>query len=165
MGLALPLGGWYTRTGAGVMVPGIAGFLAGLVLLLNTQLAESDQQALLRNPFPPDPASLQTGGSVYERSCQTCHGASGRGDGPGGAGLDPPPADLVVHVPLHSDRDLFRFVHDGVPGTSIAPLGDFFDGRGDMARHQLHQDVRGVEGNAGGYLPLSRGSNFRAWTH
>ena len=124
MGLALPLGGWYTRTGAGVMVPGIAGFLAGLVLLLNTQLAESDQQALLRNPFPPDPASLQTGGSVYERSCQTCHGAFGRGDGPGGAGLDPPPADLVVHVPLHSERDLFRFVHDGVPGTSMAPLGD-----------------------------------------
>ena len=124
MGLALPLGGWYTRTGAGVMVPGIAGFLAGLVLLLNTQLAEPDEQALLRNPFPPDPASLQTGGSVYERSCQTCHGASGRGDGPGGAGLDPPPADLVVHVPLHSERDLFRFVHDGVPGTSMAPLGD-----------------------------------------
>ena len=124
MGLALPLGGWYTRTGAGVMVPGIAGFLAGLVLLLNTQLAQPDDQALLRNPFPPDPASLQTGGSVYERSCQTCHGAFGRGDGPGGAGLDPPPADLVVHVPLHSERDLFRFVHDGVPGTSMAPLGD-----------------------------------------
>ena len=124
MGLALPLGGWYTRTGAGVMVPGIAGFLAGLVLLLNTQLAQPDQQALLRNPFPPVPASLQTGGSVYERSCQTCHGAFGRGDGPGGAGLHPPPADLVVHVPLHSERDLFRFVHDGVPGTSMAPLGD-----------------------------------------
>ena len=124
MGLALPLGGWYTRTGAGVMVPGIAGFLAGLVLLLNTQLAQPDDQALARNPFPPDPASLQTGGSVYERNCQTCHGASGRGDGPGGAGLDPPPADLVVHVPLHPERDLFRFVHDGVPGTSMTPLGD-----------------------------------------
>ena len=124
MGLALPLGGWYTRTGAGVMVPGIAGFLAGLVLLLNTQLAQPDDQALLRNPFPPDPASLQAGGSVYERHCQTCHGASGRGDGPGGAGLDPPPADLIVHVPLHPERDLFRFVHDGVPGTSMAPLGD-----------------------------------------
>ena len=124
MGLALPLGGWYTRTGAGLMVPGIAGFLAGLVLLLNTQLAQPDDQALLRNPFPPDPASLQTGGSVYERSCQTCHGASGRGDGPGGAGLDPPPGDLVVHVPLHSERDLFRFVHDGIPGTAMAPLGD-----------------------------------------
>ena len=124
MGLALPLGGWYTRSGAGVMVPGIAGFLAGLVLLLNTQLAQPDDQALLRNPFPPDPASLQTGGSVYERSCQTCHGSSGRGDGPGGTGLDPPPADLVVHVPLHPERDLFRFVHDGVPGTSMTPLGD-----------------------------------------
>ena len=124
MGLALPLGGWYTRTGAGVMVPGIAGFLAGLVLLLNTQLAQPDDQALARNPFPPDPASLQTGGSVYERHCQTCHGASGRGDGPGGAGLDPPPADLGVHVPLHPERDLFRFVHDGVPGTSMTPLGD-----------------------------------------
>lgn len=124
MGLALPLGGWYTRTGAGVMVPGIAGFLAGLVLLLNTQLAQPDEQALLRNPFPPDPASLETGGSVYERSCQTCHGASGRGDGPGATGLDPPPGDLVVHVPLHPEGDLFRFVHDGIPGTAMSPLGD-----------------------------------------
>ena len=124
MGLALPLGGWYTRAGAGVMVPGIAGFLGGLVLLLNTQLAQPDEQALLRNPFPPDPASLETGSSVYERNCQTCHGVSGRGDGPGGAGLDPPPGDLIVHVPLHPEGDLFRFVHDGIPGTAMSPLGE-----------------------------------------
>ena len=122
MGSALPLGGWFTRAGAGVMVPGAAGFLAGMVLLANVQLFQGGEA--LRNPFPPTPESLEAGMSGYGQNCQVCHGPSGRGDGPAGAGLDPPPADLVVHVPLHAEQDLFRFVRDGIPGTAMAPLGD-----------------------------------------
>ena len=38
--------------------------------------------------------------------------------------MDPPPADLVVHVPLHPDRDLYRFIDEGIQGTAMAPLGD-----------------------------------------
>ena len=47
----------------------------------------------------------------------------GRGDGPAGVALLPPPADLVIHVPLHSDADLFRFIRDGIPDTAMAPQG------------------------------------------
>ncbi len=115
---ALPLGGWYTRAGAGVMLPGIAGLLAGAAILV------SAGEEAARNPFPPNPESLEAGRAVYEQRCQTCHGASGRGDGPAAADLDPPPADLGVHVPLHPEHDLFRFVRDGIPGTAMAPLGD-----------------------------------------
>ena len=122
MGAALPLGGWFTRAGAGVMVPGAFGFMAGMVLLANVQLFQGGES--LRNPYPPTPESLQSGMSGYGQNCQVCHGPLGRGDGPGGAGLDPPPADLVVHVPLHAEQDLFRFVRDGIPGTAMAPLGD-----------------------------------------
>ena len=39
-------------------------------------------------------------------------------------GLEPPPADLVVHVPLHPEADLFGYIHDGILGTGMAPLGD-----------------------------------------
>ena len=31
--------------------------------------------------------------------------------------------DLVVHVPLHADHDLFQIIHDGIAGTTMAPFG------------------------------------------
>lgn len=115
--VALPLGGRNLREGAGVLVPGAAAFLVGVFLLFTG----GDEQ--LRNPFAPTPASLQAGEGAYVQNCQTCHGTEGRGDGPAAPGLTPPPADLVIHVPLHRERDLFRFIHDGIPGTAMAPLG------------------------------------------
>ena len=33
--------------------------------------------------------------------------------------LDPPPADLVVHVPLHPDLALFGYIKNGIPGTAM----------------------------------------------
>ncbi len=106
------------------MGPGLAAACAGLALMATTQFGQPGGQELLRNPFPPNPESLEAGLQTYTAACQVCHGASGRGNGPGVAGLDPPAADLVVHVPLHPDGDLFRFIHDGIPGTSMAPLGE-----------------------------------------
>ena len=122
LGAGLPLGGWFSRSGAGVMTPGIAGAAAGLMLLFNAQLGIGGDE-ILQNPFPPTPVSLEAGVATYVQVCQACHGEGGRGDGPAGVALDPPPADLVVHVPLHPEADLFRFIRDGIPGTSMAPLG------------------------------------------
>ena len=123
MGFGLPLGGWFSRSGAGVMTPGVAGVAAGLLLLFNAQLGLGGGE-ILRNPFPPTPESLEAGAATYIQVCQACHGSRGRGDGPASAGLVPPPADLVIHVPLHAESDLFRFIRDGIPGTAMAPLGD-----------------------------------------
>ena len=123
LGAGLPLGGWFSRSGAGVMTPGIAGVAAGLLLLFNAQLGIGGGE-ILQNPFPPTPESLETGAAAYAQICQACHGEAGRGDGPAGVALDPPPADLVVHAPLHPEADLFRFIRDGIPGTGMAPLGD-----------------------------------------
>lgn len=116
----LPLGGWFSRSGAGVMTPGVAGVAAGLMLLFNAQLGIGETEAL-RNPFPPTPESLESGAATYAQVCETCHGVGGRGDGPAGVTLLPPPADLVIHVPLHSESDLFRFIRDGIPDTAMAP--------------------------------------------
>lgn len=122
LGAGLPLGGWFSRAGAGVMTPGVAGAAAGLLLLFNAQLGLGGGQPLL-NPFPPTPESLDLGAASYVQVCQTCHGDGGRGDGPAAAGLAPPPADLTIHVPLHPEADLFRFIRDGIPGTAMAPQG------------------------------------------
>ncbi len=123
MVVALPLGGWFTRSGAGVMVPGILGLCVGIFLLVNSPLVQTGQRPDMVNPFPPNPESLRAGKTTYGLHCQSCHGEAGRGDGPAGVGLEPPPADLVVHVPLHPEGDLFGFIEEGIPGTGMAPLG------------------------------------------
>ena len=123
LGAGIPMGAWYNRAGALTMACGAAGFIAGAWLLIGAQGA-SEAQAIVRNPIPPTSDSVAAGQVVYERYCQTCHGVNGRGDGPGGEGLEPPPADLAVHVPLHGDADIFGFISNGIEGTSMVGLSD-----------------------------------------
>lgn len=123
LGAGIPMGGWYNRAGALTMACGAAGFIAGAWLLIGAQSA-SEAQAVVRNPIPPTSDSVAAGQAVYERYCQTCHGENGRGDGPGGVGLEPPSADLAIHVPLHADADIFGFVSNGIEGTAMVALQD-----------------------------------------
>ena len=122
LAFGIPLGGWYSYRGLSFMTPGVAVAVIGSVIIVNAQLAEPSKTE--RNPFPPDQASLTIGSTVYTEKCQTCHGISGKGDGPSSEALNPSPADLVVHVPLHPDMILFSFIHDGIKGTSMAGLGN-----------------------------------------
>ena len=123
LGAGIPMGAWYNRAGALTMACGAAGFIAGAWLLIGAQSA-SEAQAIVRNPIPPTSDSVAAGQAVYERYCLTCHGENGRGDGPGGEGLEPPPADLSVHVPLHGDVDIFGFISNGIEGTDMVGLSD-----------------------------------------
>ncbi|MCE2458687.1 MAG: copper resistance protein CopC [Dehalococcoidia bacterium] len=122
MGISIPIGGWYSRQGAGAMVVGAVAVIAGGALLFGTLGAGEGLPE--RNPIAPTQESVTLGMGLYVENCQLCHGVGGLGDGRGGVGLNPPPADLTVHVPLHPDRALFEFIRDGVPGTAMAPLGD-----------------------------------------
>ena len=122
MGVSIPIGGWYSRRGAATMLIGAAAAIAGGALLFGVLGAGDDLPA--RNPIPPTQESVAAGMLLYQENCQLCHGATGMGDGPGGAGLNPPPADLTIHVPLHPDRALFEFIQQGVPGTAMAPMSD-----------------------------------------
>jgi copper transport protein len=119
----IPLGGWWSRRRAVVMGAGLASFVVGLFLVFNTQMSRTGATETSVNPFPPTAHSLDTGQRVYAQNCQSCHGVAGRGDGPQAARLNPPPADLAIHVPLHSDGALFGFIENGIPGTAMPPLG------------------------------------------
>jgi len=123
LGAGIPMGAWYNRAGALTMACGAAGFIAGAWLLIAAQSA-SEAQAIVRNPIPPTSDSVAAGQIVYERYCLTCHGVNGRGDGPGAEGLEPPPADLSIHVPLHGDADIYRFIANGIEGTAMVGLAD-----------------------------------------
>ncbi|MDA1279894.1 MAG: copper resistance protein CopC [Chloroflexi bacterium] len=98
----------------GFVVPGTALALAGVLLVLNVQVLRLGFTDDLRNPYPPTAESVAMGEPVYTNSCASCHGVGGRGDGKAGFGLPKPPADLYVHVPLHSDSILFEFIRDGI---------------------------------------------------
>ena len=77
------------------------------------------------NPFPLNQESVEIGHVTYTATCATCHGDTGRGEGPAGLALNPPPADLSIHVPLHTDSELYSFIAEGIEGTPmVAQLGN-----------------------------------------
>jgi mono/diheme cytochrome c family protein len=55
--------------------------------------------AFARNPFPHSAESIARGKDLFERYCVTCHGATGRGDGPAAALLPARPKDLSALAP------------------------------------------------------------------
>jgi high-affinity iron transporter len=75
---------------------------------------------------PPDPVR---GAVLYARACASCHGTQGRGDGPAGAGLDPPPSNLTDPARLGglSPFALYSTISYGIAGTSMAPFAAAFD--------------------------------------
>ncbi|TME27579.1 MAG: c-type cytochrome [Chloroflexi bacterium] len=80
----------------------------------------------IRDPVPPDERSLAIGRDVYTTNCETCHGETGRGDGPAGLRLVPRPADLHIHMApgVHTDGELFYWVSYGVSGTAMPAWKD-----------------------------------------
>lgn len=64
------------------------------------------EQAKRKNPIKKDAASIARGKKIYADNCASCHGVSGRGDGPAGKALTPKPADLATMAPQHSAGDL-----------------------------------------------------------
>jgi uncharacterized membrane protein YkoI/mono/diheme cytochrome c family protein len=81
----------------------------------------------LVNPLPPSPDIVEKGKAIYEGkgTCANCHGASGRGDGPGAATLNPPPRVFRSHgLWRHrSEGEIFWVIKYGSPGTGMIPFG------------------------------------------
>jgi copper transport protein len=75
----------------------------------------------IRDPVAPDERSLAVGQDVYTTYCETCHGETGRGDGPTGLRLVPRPADLRIHTApgVHTDGELYYWVSYGFPGSAM----------------------------------------------
>ena len=71
--------------------------------------------------IPGAAPSLARGAQVYQQNCAGCHGLAGRGDGPEGLGLTPPPSALADGVRLVeiSPLDFYRRITIGVAGTAM----------------------------------------------
>lgn len=49
----------------------------------------------LKNPYKVDDAFIKLGNNVFQKNCTTCHGKSGKGNGPAAIALNPRPANLT----------------------------------------------------------------------
>jgi cytochrome c553 len=77
----------------------------------------------MANPFPLSDDVLLEGERIYQTkgTCFTCHGTSGRGDGPAGLELNPRPRNFInpqFHE-LRTDGELFWVIRNGSPGTRM----------------------------------------------
>ncbi|HET8533802.1 MAG TPA: cytochrome c/FTR1 family iron permease [Methylomirabilota bacterium] len=78
---------------------------------------------------PRQVPGLAPAAADFTTHCAVCHGATGRGDGPGAKGLTPPPADLTdaTRMGEHSLFGLYNTITLGIKGTAMtgfAPLGE-----------------------------------------
>lgn len=78
-----------------------------------------------RNPLTDTPEVLAAGQTIYRQHCASCHGESGRGDGPVAATLPGLPADFTVpHFATHTDGEVFDWIQNGKPSTAMPAFGD-----------------------------------------
>jgi copper transport protein len=94
----------------------VAGFGVGVLLIFGVH-PHTPSGKLPTNPIVADTNSIDTGRAFYQANCAACHGRTGVP--PQGLELNPYPLDLTVHVPLHPDGQLFRFVADGISGSQM----------------------------------------------
>jgi mono/diheme cytochrome c family protein len=70
----------------------------------------------------PNPALMARGRTLFAQTCATCHGPEGRGDGPGGAGLNPKPRNFTAATGWKNGtrvEDIYKTLDEGVKGSSM----------------------------------------------
>ncbi len=77
---------------------------------------------------PTETPDLQQGAKLYSSTCAACHGATGNGQGPAAAGLNPPPIDFTdAHrADMRSPLSLYQAMTQGIAGTSMVSYKDTF---------------------------------------
>jgi len=95
--------------------------VAGLAVQLKTRVGALYELRLAPQRAPDVAAAAQ----LYTAQCAACHGAQGRGDGPAGQGLEPPPSDF--HDPVRQGSQslamLYNTISYGVSGTAMSGFG------------------------------------------
>lgn len=80
----------------------IKAYLTMLIFLVSLRTAVSQSPETwsapaftdtLKNPFAEDAKAPEEGKKIYENMCWSCHGLTGKGDGPAAKAINPKPAD------------------------------------------------------------------------
>lgn len=70
------------------------------------------------NPYQGDAGAAADGKAIYVLNCASCHGDTGKGDGPAGAALDPKPYDLAKAA---ADTDAAYLYYRIAEGGGMTP--------------------------------------------
>ena len=65
---------------------------------------------------------VEAGKREFHRSCATCHGVEGKGDGPSASALNVKPADLTQMSKTHGGVFLFWRTYEKIGGADEAPI-------------------------------------------
>src|SRR5581483_4542867 len=74
---------------------------------------------------PQRAPDLGRGAALYQQQCAACHGPTGKGDGPVGVRLSPPPVNFTAQARAdeRSALSLYEVITQGVQGTPMASYG------------------------------------------
>lgn len=88
------------------------------ILLFTGILIVFMKQGLMAQPgvitTPPDPEIVERGRQTFLQSCASCHGDTGKGDGPLSDTLGVTVQDLSAHMIEHPEAQLFQMIVRGV---------------------------------------------------
>jgi mono/diheme cytochrome c family protein len=99
--------------------------LVSTVLISGSLMAQAPANAkTMKNPVAADAKSIEAGKAIFTKSCATCHGAAGKGDGAIVKSLKegaPKPSDFTDAKWDHgaTDGEIFVVVRDGLPAPSM----------------------------------------------
>jgi len=102
----------------------------------------------------PVVADTLLGKQTYDQQCVSCHGPTGKGDGPAGLAALPMPRDFSVgrfkfdadsDGQTGTDRDLFLVIRDGGAAAGGSPLMAAWGQLGDERIGELVVYVRSLE--------------------
>ncbi len=79
---------------------------------------------LTAGPASAQKADPQAGKAKYAQLCASCHGASGKGDGPAAGALNPKPRDHTdkKYMSTLKDGDIIKIIKSGGPAVGKSPL-------------------------------------------
>ena len=99
---------------------------------LGKALAAAAALALVASaPLAASAGNAENGATIYATNCVTCHGTTGKGDGPVGAALNPPPRDFSTgdfkfdaddNGAPGDDNDLLLVIKNGAGTYGGSPL-------------------------------------------
>ena len=84
-----------------------------------SEQSSTDGTTSTQTETTPAPAATATvemdGAKIYAEKCTVCHGPGGKGDGPGGAALNPKPRDHTdgAYMNSRTDEQLLEVLHNG----------------------------------------------------
>ncbi len=108
----------------------------------------------LKNPVPRTDAALAAAKAMFNDQCVSCHGESGKGDGPDAMMYTPEPADLTdAHMMgMMTDGEIFYKITEG-----RKPMPSFQKKLTDEQRWQLVHFVRSLAPKAH-HMPAAKKS-------